>query len=262
MNIGIYSVTNKNTGERYIGKSENLHKREVTHLWALRNNRHPSKPLQAAWNRGDGFVFEILELCDPEELNDKEKFWIEYFDSMNHGYNQSKGGVSTLGRVCTEETRQKISEANKGRVVSAEIIRKRVETLQRRLANDPDFAKQHHEKLSERLRGKPSWNKGKPCPESQKRLVSEKLKGRYISDEHREKLRALYSGEKSITAKLKEKDVVMIRYRFLCGERQCEILKDYTSVTPQTLYDICRGRRWKSVPMSKSELESLLILEG
>lgn len=52
-----------------------------------------------------------------------------------------------------------------------------------------------------------------------------------------------------------ESDVIDIRYRFLHGERQIDILKDYPNVTSQTIYDIVRGRRWKSIPNTIKELE-------
>lgn len=54
-----------------------------------------------------------------------------------------------------------------------------------------------------------------------------------------------------------ESDVIEIRYRFLCGERQKDIIRDYPNVTPQTIYDIVRNRRWRSVPNTLEELEEL-----
>ena len=38
------------------------------------------------------FDFEILEECSKELLNEREKYWIEYYDSYHHGYNASPGG--------------------------------------------------------------------------------------------------------------------------------------------------------------------------
>lgn len=257
MKSGIYSLVNRRTWKRYIGQSIDVQKRKNDHLSALKRGAHPNNHLQRAWDNGDRFDFEIIEECLPEDLNDREIYWIAVYDSFYNGYNQCEGGCSTLGRECSEETRRKISEGNKGKKMSEETIRKRTETLRKRIAEDPVFAAEHHRKLSERMKGKPSWNKGVPCPEWKKKQVSEKLKGRYVSEEHKEKLRELYSGEKSLSAKLTKSDVVNIRYRFLCGERQIDISKDYP-VTPQAIYDIVRGRCWKSVPNTKEELEALL----
>jgi len=42
----------------------------------------------------ENFSFEIIEKCSKEELNDREVYWIEYFDSTNRekGYNYGSGG--------------------------------------------------------------------------------------------------------------------------------------------------------------------------
>ena len=44
----------------------------------------------------ENFLFEIVEICLEEELNEKEIYYIEKFDSMNlnKGYNMRKGGGS------------------------------------------------------------------------------------------------------------------------------------------------------------------------
>lgn len=262
MNSGIYALVNRENGKRYIGRSVNLEKRKNEHFGALKKNRHGNSHLQRAWNTGQRFDFVIIERCEPEECNEREIYWIEKFGSFGDaGYNQCAGGNATLGMVCSEETKRKISKANAGRKCTSEEIARRVATLKKHMESDPEFAAQHREKLSARMRGKPSWNKGRPCPEWKKKQVSEKLKGRIITKEHREKLRERFSGEKSMSVKLKKSDVVAIRYRFLSGERQCEIGKDYPQITPQTIYDIVRGRRWHSVPNDIETLQKM-IREG
>lgn len=40
----------------------------------------------------DNFKFSVLEECDKEDLNEKEKYWIEKYDSYNNGYNNTCGG--------------------------------------------------------------------------------------------------------------------------------------------------------------------------
>lgn len=256
MNSGIYSITNCENGKRYIGRTVDFDKRKAMHFWQLENNRHPNNHLQRAWNDGQKFEFEIVERCAPSECNEREIYWIAFFDAMRTGYNQCAGGNATLGRVCSDSARQKISEKAKGRSCSVETIEKRRESLKRHLERDAEFAKKYHEDHSRMWRGKPSWNKGMPCPEWLKERNRQAMIGRTVTEEHRQKLRELYSGEKSITAKLKKSDVVEIRYRFLCGERQTDIRRDY-AVTAQTIYDIVRGRRWRSVPMELDELRKL-----
>lgn len=44
----------------------------------------------------DNFIFEVLEECKQEELNEKEQYWIKYFDTFENGYNLTLGGDGTL----------------------------------------------------------------------------------------------------------------------------------------------------------------------
>ena len=255
---GIYALVNKKTGKMYIGRSINLHKREMTHLWNLRNNRHPNCHLQRAWNNGDRFDFVVIEECPEEKCDEREIYWISYFDTIRSGYNQCDGGSTTTGYHFTEEAKMKISRALSGRKITEQEIAKRKQTLKDHLENDADFACAYKEKLRQAAirRNFGHWNEGTHHTEEEKRNLSEKLKGRYVSKEHKERLRELYSGEKSLSAKLKESDVVEIRYRFLCGERQADICRDYP-VGPQTIYDIVRCRRWKHIPNTLEELEEM-----
>ena len=39
------------------------------------------------WN----FTFEVLEFCSKEELNKKENYWINFYQTNSWGYNGNKG---------------------------------------------------------------------------------------------------------------------------------------------------------------------------
>lgn len=257
MSIGIYALINQTNGKRYIGQSRDLNKRKITHLWLLNSNRHFNIHLQRAWNLGDRFDFEIIEECSKDELNDRERYWIKKYNSLVDGYNLCEGGEATDGYRFTEEQKKKISESRKGYKCSEEMVRKRIMARQEHIKNDKEFAEYMAEVWKRQADHFKGWNKGIPCPEEKKKMLSEKMKGRLVSEEHKEKLRELYSGEKSLSAKLHKSDVIEIRYRFLCGERQKDIIRDYPNVTPQTIYDIVRNRRWRSVPNTLEELEEL-----
>lgn len=258
MNSGIYALVNKSNGKRYIGRTVNFHKRKITHYWLLEKHRHFNIHLQRAWDMGDRFDFVIIEECAPELCNEREVYWINEYMTMDskYGYNLCEGGKTTTGYKFSEEAKRKMSEKASGRKYSREVVRKRQYSLKKHMEEDEEFVRYLHDRRSAGAKGKPSWNAGIPCPEWKKKQVSEKLKGRKITDEHRQKLRELYSGENSLSAKLKTKDVIDIRYRFICGERQIDISKDY-DVTPQTIYDIVHCRRWKNIPNTLKELEEL-----
>lgn len=42
----------------------------------------------------ENFSFEVLEYCSAQELNDRERFWIDYYQSQTFGYNQTRGGAT------------------------------------------------------------------------------------------------------------------------------------------------------------------------
>lgn len=226
MASGIYAIINQKDGKVYIGRAVDLSKRRYEHKSALKHNRHCNLHLQRAWNRGDTFSFSVIEHCEPEMLNEREVFWIKRFNSTNkrYGYNICEGGDGCLGRPCSDETRKKISNAVKGKTLSEESKKKRVETFKRHIAEDPSI-RQH--------------------------FVDGVPKG------HREKLRKLFSGEGSTSAKLKEIDVIRIRIRYLNGEKQASIRKDYPQIAQKTISDICINKKWKSIPNTLGELEEM-----
>ena len=126
---GIYLIQNLKNGKKYYGSSLNLEKRLYEHKRNLRLGQHDNKHLQNSWNRysEDNFLFEIVEevpLIEDIEENNKnlrriETDYIQKFRTYdpNIGYNFIPGGIETQGLPCSEEKKQKISEANKGRTV-------------------------------------------------------------------------------------------------------------------------------------------------
>lgn len=98
--IGIYKITNIINGKSYIGQSTDIHRRwknEITDSKCINANSY-NYPLMKAFRKYgiDNFKFEIIEECNSEELNQKEIYWIDYYDTFFHGYNQTLGGDTTI----------------------------------------------------------------------------------------------------------------------------------------------------------------------
>ena len=112
--IGIYCIYNNKNNKRYIGQTIYLNRRWTQHKSKLKSHCHNNKLLQSDYDMYGIEVFEyiILEYCSLEELNNREKYWIKYYNSINmdKGYNQAVGGVGALGYKHTEEELNKMSE--------------------------------------------------------------------------------------------------------------------------------------------------------
>lgn len=90
---GVYVITNINNNKLYIGSSVDIHRRWKQHKRDLMNNKHHSSHLQSAYNKygSNVFKYQILELCNEEDLYSVEQFYMDYFKSYNdnNGYNIS-----------------------------------------------------------------------------------------------------------------------------------------------------------------------------
>ena len=90
--IGIYKITNNINNKIYIGQSVNIERRWKDHL---SNSSKKSLIHRAIEKYGkDNFTFEIIEECSIEELDNREIYWISYYDTFNYGYNLTRGGKS------------------------------------------------------------------------------------------------------------------------------------------------------------------------
>ena len=94
---GIYKITNNLNGSIYIGKSNNLERRWKDHqrLAFTPDQKQYNKVLYRAMRKYglNNFSFEIIELLQDYSISgQREKYWIQYFDSYKSGYNQNEGG--------------------------------------------------------------------------------------------------------------------------------------------------------------------------
>lgn len=91
---GIYKITNINNKMCYIGQAKNIKERLREHMKHGLGIDCPSgnKLYELMKKEGlESFTFEVLEECNPDILNEKEKFYIDLYDSCNNGLNNNKG---------------------------------------------------------------------------------------------------------------------------------------------------------------------------
>ena len=95
----IYKISNDINDKVYIGKTTfNIEKRWNEHCNDSTKVRCKNKPLYRAFNKYGitHFRVEAIEECDDEKLNERESYWIEYYDSYYYGYNATLGGDGTI----------------------------------------------------------------------------------------------------------------------------------------------------------------------
>lgn len=113
---GIYEIVNMENGRRYIGSSCDIHNRLRHHKASLNNNKHPNQYLQYSWNKygGECFSFSVLEQCEADK---KKLFELEqhYINQLEPEYNIAHVAGSCLGTKRTDETRKRVSIAQKNR---------------------------------------------------------------------------------------------------------------------------------------------------
>ena len=90
----IYKITNKINNKIYIGKTKkSVEQRYKRHIISSRN---PKTYLHYSMNKYgvNNFCVEIIEEVKIDELNNREKHWIEFYKSNNrkNGYNCTAGG--------------------------------------------------------------------------------------------------------------------------------------------------------------------------
>lgn len=172
---GIYRIINKKNGKVYIGSTRNFRKRMREHLFSLRNNKHVNNYLQHAFNKygEDHFAFEVYQEADDiDKLLDLEQKILNTLKPYNSeiGYNISKYATSYrvtgvdhhhYGVPKTKEQREKTRQSLLGHVHSDET----------------------KEKISMAVKGKNTgkdhWSYGKERSENHRRNQSKAMKGKF-----------------------------------------------------------------------------------
>jgi len=135
--IGIYKIISP-SNKVYIGQSVNIRKRFNAYRYAKCKGQ--IKLYRSFIKYGvEKHIFEIIEECNIEELNKKERYYQDLYNAIcpKNGLNclltatetkskvfsketREKMSISRTGKTQSKETREKVSKANKGKLFSKE----------------------------------------------------------------------------------------------------------------------------------------------
>lgn len=154
----VYFHTNMDNNKVYVG----ITSQKIASRWGKNGKNYLEKKkdgnffqpkfakaiLKYGW---EGFTHTIFaEGLSRDEACLMEMTLIALYDSVENGYNITKGGEGTIGIVISKEGRRRMSELFKGKRMSPETEFK----------NGHTFTQEVLQKMSEAKKGKPSWNKG------------------------------------------------------------------------------------------------------
>lgn len=192
--IGIYKIENIITKKKYLGSSLNIEKRILRHKNELTKNKHINTHLQREFNKYgvNFFIFEIVEICNKEEVRKIEQNYLDliFSDKKYYKYYYNIGKLSSGGdNISFNPNRdliiQKIKNGLKLRY-SLETIDEKSKRCDKLLGeNNPNFGNkwsdEQKEKMSNYRKGIPSKIKGKTFNEIHGEEVALKLKEKMSS---------------------------------------------------------------------------------
>lgn len=184
-NCGIYKISCAANGKIYIGSSTQIARRFYLHKRDLSRGKHHSILLQRAWSKygESAFSFEKILYCAKDSLLEYEQAVMDLYKSYDPSYGMNISHVAGRSAAkCSEERKQKMREERTGKPIfkNNPAAHANMMAAVRRGKDHPFYGKTHTEEtrkiLSEKSKGRVSWNKGKPSPrKGQKRSEADRI---------------------------------------------------------------------------------------
>lgn len=220
--IGIYKYQNKTNGKIYIGQSVNIMKRKWEHLSNPSPYSYFDQVLKQIGEKE--FDFEIVEECSKSELDDKEKYWIAFYnccvlDNRNGGYNLTHGG---------EEYR---SDENPWARLSIQQVQEIIDKLAHTTISMEKLAKEYdvHRNTIGDINCCKTWA----------------WLHNYHTNIRKEEQGSVFHGELNGCNKITEEEAKHIIYLLETDSRSLAAISREENISLNILYDINRCKTWK-----------------
>ena len=114
----IYKITNTINGKSYIGQTiQNVKERFYQHCATKCSKAVSNMAIHRAIKKygKSNFTVEVIEEVESTNLNDRERYWIRYYDSYNNGYNSTEGGQDGIKLFKNLDTESIVREYKSGK---------------------------------------------------------------------------------------------------------------------------------------------------
>lgn len=224
----IYLITNKTNSKKYVGQTKRtLEQRWKDHIYKKKNLIGKAIKKYGANN----FKIKVLEKCDINKLNKRERYWIKYYNTFEEkGYNLTPGGESR--DVFTDSIRKKLSKKARGKnnnqaTISEKTALNIYEDYKENKTNYRILAKKYNVKKSS---------------------VGNIVNANHWATRHLEKLKKNINIRTSKTcSKLNEKEVREIIKKYKTTNKTYKDLAKEYNIAKSSIGYIIRGERYKWV---------------
>lgn len=222
---GIYKITNSQ-GAIYIGQSRDISKRFTSYKGISKKNRGQPKLYNSLMKYGvENHTFEVIEVCEIQEMNIRERYWQDYYDACSRtNLNCTLTSTDLVPAMISEDTRKKLSEAAVIRMKKLTKCPKYMKTMkdagqkrrgvklrpkteaEKKIISENSFrtarrGKDNH-MFQNGFKGEKNGMFGRTHSQLTRQKISEKAKGRIVSDEARRKMSEKRSMGLNIKAKI------------------------------------------------------------
>ena len=129
--IGIYKITSP-TNKVYIGQSINIERRFKNYK-SISQTRGQVMLHNSFKKHGvNNHTFEIVEECIVESLNERERYWQEFYNVLEGGLNCLLTDTKDSIKVYSAESIERIRQGNLGKEIPESVRKQTSETMKRK----------------------------------------------------------------------------------------------------------------------------------
>lgn len=228
--IGIYKIVNIQTGKTYVSQSNNIERRFKEHQGAGKRSKIPVDIAIQKYGK-DNFSYEIIEECAPNQLNEREIYWIAQLKSNIYGYNCNPGGDQAS--IGAQNGRAKLTEEDVKKIRAAYAAHLKQKEVYKAFKNKVTFT------YFQNVWAGKSWSHVMP------EVFTEANKQYYIYENSK--------GDAGAAALLTNEEVIELRKQYVNYSAK-ELYPQYKNrISFQSFQQILWGRTYTNLPIYKKK---------